>query len=138
MVLAYGTEGFFWQSAALYDYLGTRVNQYLQWQGMQWCMERGCTVYDMGGVFESRELDEDGRIVYHPIDPEKMEPEEQGLYNYKMGYGGALVRYIGAFDFPYNRPAYLLYRKLGPLQARGSDLLHTLQNRLQAILRRAA
>jgi lipid II:glycine glycyltransferase (peptidoglycan interpeptide bridge formation enzyme) len=53
-----------------------------QWRGMQWAKERGCRIYDLWGI------------------PDVLEENEDlwGVYRHKRGYGGEIVRYIGAFD----------------------------------------
>jgi lipid II:glycine glycyltransferase (peptidoglycan interpeptide bridge formation enzyme) len=54
----------------------------VQWRGMQWARERGCRVYDLWGI------------------PDRLDESEElwGVYRHKRGYGGKVVRYIGAFD----------------------------------------
>lgn len=54
----------------------------LQWEGMRWAREGGAAVYDLWGI------------------PDRLEETEDlwGVYRHKRGYGGELVRYIGAFD----------------------------------------
>jgi lipid II:glycine glycyltransferase (peptidoglycan interpeptide bridge formation enzyme) len=54
----------------------------VQWEGMRWAKERGAAVYDLWGI------------------PDRLEESEDlwGVYRHKRGYGGEIVRYIGAFD----------------------------------------
>lgn len=54
----------------------------VQWEGMRWARARAATVYDLWGI------------------PDVLEESEDlwGVYRYKRGYGGEIVRYIGAFD----------------------------------------
>lgn len=54
----------------------------LQWEGMRWAKQRGATIYDLWGI------------------PDRLEENEDlwGVYRHKRGYGGEIVRYIGAFD----------------------------------------
>lgn len=54
----------------------------VQWEGMRWAKARGAIVYDLWGI------------------PDRLEENEDlwGVYRHKRGYGGEIVRYIGAFD----------------------------------------
>lgn len=54
----------------------------LQWAGMRWAKARGAAIYDLWGI------------------PDRLEENEDlwGVYRHKRGYGGEIVRYIGAFD----------------------------------------
>ena len=73
-------------------------NHLLQWEAMRWAQGQGCTVYDMWGAPE----------VLNDSDP------LWGVYRFKQGFGGQLVRYIGAWDYPVSRPGYWLYSKVMP------------------------
>lgn len=54
----------------------------VQWEGMRWARAAGADVYDLWGI------------------PDVLEEQEDlwGVYRHKRGYGGEIVRYIGAFD----------------------------------------
>lgn len=73
-------------------------NHLIQWEAMRWAREHGCTVYDLWGA------------------PEKLDESDPlwGVYRFKQGFGGELVRYIGAWDFPVSRTGYLLYTLVMP------------------------
>jgi len=74
----------------------------LQWEAMRWAKSQGCTTYDLYGVPDE--------------DREKLEAEFAGrqdglwsIYRFKRGFGGDLVRNVGAWDRVY---APLRYRLL--------------------------
>ncbi len=78
----------------------------LQWEAIRWARARGCTQYDLWGVPDE--------------DEETLEAEFAGrsdglwgVYRFKRGFGGCLVRSAGAFDRVFNRPLYWLYRRVG-------------------------
>lgn len=81
-------------------------NHALQWAAIRWARDRGCSVYDLWGI-----PDEVGE------DPEAYANPESwgsgglwGVYRFKQGFGGQVVRYSGAWDLPLSAPGYALYR----------------------------
>ena len=66
----------------------------LQWYAIQKAKEAGCTSYDFFGVSPSPD-------PAHPM---------YGLYRFKRGFGGDMFHRQGAWDFPYDEPAYTQYR----------------------------
>jgi len=83
-------------------------NYALQWAAMQWAQQQGYALYDFRGAPDV--FDETDRMW--------------GVYQFKRGFGGTVVRYIGAWDYA---PRPLLYRAY-----------ETLMPRLLALLRRSA
>ncbi len=82
-------------------------NHRLQWEAMRWAKARGCTVYDLWGI-----PDEVGEA------PEKWAnrtPERTdgmwGVFRFKQGFGGRIVRYIGAWDRVYKPALYHLFHR---------------------------
>ena len=73
-------------------------NHLLQWEAMRWAREQGCMVYDMWGAPDV--LDESDPLW--------------GVYRFKRGFGGELVRYIGAWDYAVSRPGYWVYTVVMP------------------------
>ncbi len=75
----------------------------VQWAGIQWARDRGARTYDMVGVPDA--------------DPATLEAEFQsrsdglwGVYRFKRGWGGTVVRSVGAWDRVYKRSVYATYR----------------------------
>jgi lipid II:glycine glycyltransferase (peptidoglycan interpeptide bridge formation enzyme) len=70
----------------------------VQWEIMRWGKEQGCRVYDMWGA------------------PDVFEREDPmwGVYRFKRGFGGEVVRTIGAWDYPVKPILYQLYNTLLP------------------------
>jgi peptidoglycan pentaglycine glycine transferase (the first glycine) len=81
-------------------------NHALQWAAMTWAKARGCRTYDLWGI-----PDEVGE------NPEAYAESESwgsdglwGVYRFKQGFGGQVVRYIGAWDLPLSAAGHALYR----------------------------
>ncbi|HSM58459.1 MAG TPA: peptidoglycan bridge formation glycyltransferase FemA/FemB family protein [Candidatus Sulfomarinibacteraceae bacterium] len=73
-------------------------NYLLQWEAIRWAKERGCRVYDFWGAPD-----------------EFVESDSMwGVWRFKSGFGGDVVRHIGAWDYPARRLWYWLYTVLMP------------------------
>lgn len=75
----------------------------VQWAAIQWARARGCTTYDMWGVPDA--------------DPETLEAQFEtredglwGVYGFKRGWGGQVIRGAGAWDRVYNPVVYAAYQ----------------------------
>lgn len=77
----------------------------LQWEAMRWAMEEGCTSYDLYGV-----PDEDEDTLEEQFT--RRSEELWGVYRFKRGFGGRLVRSVGAWDRVYAPLRYGLYRQM--------------------------
>jgi peptidoglycan pentaglycine glycine transferase (the first glycine) len=75
----------------------------LQWEAMRWARSLGCMTYDLWGV-----PDEDGQR----LEAEFMQRQDGlwSVYRFKRGFGGQLVRSVGAWDRVYAPLRYRLYR----------------------------
>ncbi len=75
----------------------------LQWAAIRWAKARGCTQYDLWGVPDQDEQTLEAHFTGR-------RDGLWGVYRFKRGFGGRLVRYAGAWDCIYNKPLYALYR----------------------------
>ncbi|MFL7790544.1 MAG: lipid II:glycine glycyltransferase FemX [Anaerolineae bacterium] len=75
----------------------------LQWEAMRWARSLGCTTYDLYGV-----PDEDEEA----LEAQFMQRSDGlwGVYRFKRGFGGRLVRSVGAWDRVYAPIRYWLYQ----------------------------
>lgn len=95
-------------------------NHALQWAAMRWARERGATRYDLWGI-----PDELGKLAQGlqrgescgispdalPIDLEALPGGDLwGVYRFKQGFGGQIVRTVGAWDLPLSEWGYAAYR----------------------------
>lgn len=111
MVFADGTTGYYLYSGATEAGLKSGANHLLQWHAMQWAKERGCTHYDLWGIPDAL-----GRAAAATDETQRaaLEAEAQhdpliGVYRFKKGFGGAVVRYLPAYDKVYMPPLYALW-----------------------------
>ena len=95
-------------------------NHALQWEGMRWARARGATRYDFWGI-----PDDIGKLAaaLHggdgsgtptdelPIDIEALpQGELWGVYRFKQGFGGSVVRTVGAWDMALDTVGYRVYQ----------------------------
>ncbi len=81
-------------------------NHALQWAAMRWARARGCTTYDLWGI-----PDEVGANPTAYAEPQSWgEGGLWGVYRFKQGFGGRIIRYTGAWDLPLSPADYALYR----------------------------
>ncbi|MCA9946234.1 MAG: peptidoglycan bridge formation glycyltransferase FemA/FemB family protein [Ardenticatenaceae bacterium] len=73
-------------------------NYLLQWEAIRWAKAQGCTVYDFWGAPD--EFVESDRLW--------------GVWRFKAGFNGQVVRHIGAWDFPVRPLLYQLYTVILP------------------------
>jgi lipid II:glycine glycyltransferase (peptidoglycan interpeptide bridge formation enzyme) len=84
-----------------------------QWEAMRWAQARGALTYDLWGV-----PDEDEAVLEAEF--ERRHDDLWGVYRFKRGFGGRVVRSAGAWDRVYNPLLYRAY--LAYVQARGQRL----------------
>jgi lipid II:glycine glycyltransferase (peptidoglycan interpeptide bridge formation enzyme) len=75
----------------------------VQWAAMQWAKGRGCTSYDLWGVPDEPEE----TLESHFTDRSE---GLWGVYRFKRGFGGQVMRTVGTADRVYNKLVYRLYR----------------------------
>jgi lipid II:glycine glycyltransferase (peptidoglycan interpeptide bridge formation enzyme) len=73
-------------------------NYLLQWEAMRRAKAAGCHTYDLWGAPDS----------YNQNDP------LWGVYQFKEGLGGSIIRYLGAWDLPINPVYYKIYSSVLP------------------------
>lgn len=107
LVFAWAGKAYYMYGASSNEQRQRMPNHLLQWEAMRWAKDQGCHTYDLWGI---PDIDEER------IGTEVAVAEEQGvlstglggLYRFKRGFGGRVVRYVGAYDYIYNRPLYRL------------------------------
>lgn len=93
MPFAFNKQAWYMYGASSNAHRERMPNHQLQWRAMQWAKAQGCTQYDLWGIAD--------------VDPQAPTAKLEGVQRFKEGFGGEIVRYVGAYDQPY-RP--LLHR----------------------------
>ena len=102
MVFALGPRAWYFYGASGDAHREKMPNYLLQGEAMRWARSLGCVAYDLWGVPDE--------------DEERLEAEFArrrdglwGVYRFKRGFGGRLVRTVGAWDLPLRPLSYRVY-----------------------------
>jgi len=109
MVFGYGPEGLYMYGASSNEHRREMPTYLLQWRAIEWCLDHGCTRYDLWGIPEQAA---DGADERDELAEKNVRAGLWGVYRFKQGFGGEPLRYVGAYDRPYVRPLYLLWSRL--------------------------
>jgi lipid II:glycine glycyltransferase (peptidoglycan interpeptide bridge formation enzyme) len=97
-VTAFGGEAIYLYGASSNAHRERMPNHALHWAAIQWAKARGCARYDLWGIAATAEADVESGLLH-------------GLYQFKQGFGGRVVRYIGGYDAVFSRVRYALYTR---------------------------
>jgi len=82
----------------------------VQWAAIQWAKQRGCATYDMWGIPDEAPATLEAQF-------ESRSDGLWGVYGFKRGWGGQVIRSLGAFDHVYNPLIYAAYQAALRLRA---------------------
>lgn len=103
MVFAHGKRAWYFYGGSSNEKRDYMPSYLAQWQSILWAKAHGCTTYDLWGI-PDRNLE----------DLEKFFQERPyglwGVYRFKRGFGGKIVRSVGAWDRVYVKPLWILYQ----------------------------
>ncbi len=108
MLFTFGEKSWYIYGMSKDEHRNLMPNYLLQWEAMRTAKQNGSRVYDLWGA------------------PDRFDPSDSmwGVYRFKQGLGGRVVRTIGAWDLPLRPFVYRLYaqvwpRVMGLLRVRG-------------------
>jgi lipid II:glycine glycyltransferase (peptidoglycan interpeptide bridge formation enzyme) len=90
LVTAVGHEAIYLYGASSDEHRELMPNHALHWAAIHWAKSCGCTRYDLWGIADTAWAE-----VNQETDEEKL---PHGLYRFKQGFGGQVVRYVGAYE----------------------------------------
>ena len=86
IIFAFGKKIWYMYGASSSESRNVMPNHLLHWEVIRWAKEKGYKEYDLWGI---------------PVNPHENHPL-YGVYRFKKGFNGRLVKYIGAYNFPYS------------------------------------
>jgi len=102
IVLAFGGTAIYMYGASSDAHRNRMPTYLLQWEAIRWAKERGCRTYDLWGVPDEEEATLEAEFT-------RRRDGLWGVYRFKRGFGGRLVRSVGAWDRVYAPLRYRLY-----------------------------
>lgn len=94
-----------------------RMPAYLiQWEAMRWARKKGCKTYDLWGIPDVDEETLEGEFTQ-----KESHDGLWGVYRFKRGFGGSVMRSQGAFDKVYQPAIYKIYRLYSKLHSRTEE-----------------
>ena len=102
MAFALGPRAWYFYGASSNAHREKMPNYLLQWEAIRWARSRGCVEYDMWGVPDEELEDLEAGFT-------SRSDGLWGVYRFKRGFGGRLVRSVGAWDLPLRTISYRSY-----------------------------
>lgn len=93
IVFTFGKRVWYMYGASASEFRNVMPNHLLHWEVIKWAKRKGIKEYDLWGI---------------PANPTEGHPL-YGVYRFKKGFRGRLVKYIGAYDFPYSPLFYHIF-----------------------------
>lgn len=105
MVFGRGRRAWYFYGASTETERARMPTYLLQLEAMRWARRRGAVEYDLWGVPDEDEPELESQFT-------SRSDGLWGVYRFKRGFGGRLVRTIGAWDRPSSFPLYFVFRAL--------------------------
>jgi peptidoglycan pentaglycine glycine transferase (the first glycine) len=118
MVFALGRTAWYMYGASSDEQRNLMPNHLLQWHAIRWAKARGCSEYDFWGI-----PDEVGRTPSLAVECSERPGGLWGVFRFKDGFGGRVVRWVGAHDLVLNPPLYWLGNTAWPLVRQAAQLM---------------
>jgi lipid II:glycine glycyltransferase (peptidoglycan interpeptide bridge formation enzyme) len=105
MAFCFGQMAYYFYGASANAHRNLMATYLIQWAAIQWAKNQGCATYDLWGI---------PAVNVDALEAEFSNRNDGlwGVYRFKRGFGGQVVKSIGAYDYIYHRPLYRLYRFL--------------------------
>ncbi len=112
LILTAGRRAYYLYGASSREHRNLKPNDILQWECIKLSKAQGCLSYDLWGI-----PDAIGEAQEQGGDPDGIDVPGGngtvrtmwGVYQFKRGFGGQVVRYASAYDYVYSRARYWLY-----------------------------
>jgi lipid II:glycine glycyltransferase (peptidoglycan interpeptide bridge formation enzyme) len=94
-VFSFGNKVWYMYGASSNEARNVMPNHALHWHVVKWAKEAGYKIYDLWGI---------------PSNPKEGHPL-WGVYRFKKGFNGKLVKYVGVWDLPFDPISYHVFDK---------------------------
>jgi peptidoglycan pentaglycine glycine transferase (the first glycine) len=104
MAFVCGQKAWYMYGASGHEHRERMPNYALQWAAIRWTKAQGCRTYDLYGIPDEDEETLEAHFT-------ERHDGLWGVYRFKRGFGGQIVRSVGAYDAVCNAPLYWLYHR---------------------------
>jgi peptidoglycan pentaglycine glycine transferase (the first glycine) len=105
MVFRCGDKAYYLYGASSNEERNRMPTYIAQWAAIRWAHDHGAKYYDFWGIPDAPEATLEAEF-------ENRRDGLWGVYGFKRGWGGRIVRSVGAWDKVYLPPVYMLYQWL--------------------------
>jgi lipid II:glycine glycyltransferase (peptidoglycan interpeptide bridge formation enzyme) len=116
MLFAVGNTAWYMYGASTESERNRMPTYLLQWEAIRWARQRGLEVYDLWGI-----PDVDENQLEEAFTRKHSHEGLWGVYRFKRGFGGKVVRSAGAWDRVYFPALYGIYMQIMKLRKRQED-----------------
>ncbi|HUP83147.1 MAG TPA: peptidoglycan bridge formation glycyltransferase FemA/FemB family protein [Candidatus Limnocylindria bacterium] len=119
LVLEWAGQGTYLAAGSNADGLEHRAAHALQWHAISWAKERGARTWDHFGIADARgrvELaaaagEDRGSPEMERLEADARRDPLDGVYRFKKGWGGHVVRFMPAYERVFIRPVHWLWQR---------------------------
>jgi len=104
MVFALGKTAWYFYGASSSHHRDKMPTYAVQWAAIRWAKAHGCTAYDLWGIPDADEVKLEAQFT-------ERHDGLWGVYRFKRGFGGEVVRYVGLWEMALT-PLYPLAAKM--------------------------
>lgn len=102
MVFRYGSTAYYFYGASANTHRNLMPTYLIQWAAISWAKSQGCRHYDLWGI-------PNASLATLEAEFTQRHAGLWGVYRFKRGFGGHIIKNIGAFDYVYKPLLYKLY-----------------------------
>ncbi len=92
-IFCFGNRAWYMYGASSNEFRNIMPNNLIHWNVIKWAKEKGFKEYDLWGI---------------PSNPHEGHPL-WGVYRFKKGFNAELVKFIGSYDYPFNKLLYKVF-----------------------------
>ena len=92
-IFNFGSRCWYMYGASSNEYRNMMPNNLIHWEVIKWAKSKGLKEYDLWGI---------------PANPLEGHPL-WGVYRFKKGFNAKLFKFVGAYDYPFNKVLYKMF-----------------------------
>jgi lipid II:glycine glycyltransferase (peptidoglycan interpeptide bridge formation enzyme) len=109
MIFKQGRRAYYLYGASTDEERNRMPTYLLQWEAMRWARANGCDEYDLWGIPDVSEDELEEKFT-------QRHDGLWGVYRFKRGFGGKIVRSAGAYDRIYSPALYQIYQAVAGIR----------------------